>query len=49
MKNHLLKRVFSRLLFDENNGRRRFVREIQHYILSSSTWDETILEIAGLK
>jgi hypothetical protein len=38
-----------RLLFDENNGRRRFVREIQHYILSSSAWDETILEIAGLK
>lgn len=29
--------------------RRRFVREIQNYILSSSDWDETILKIAGLK
>lgn len=29
--------------------RRRFVREIQRYISSSSDWDETLLKIAGLK
>lgn len=29
--------------------RRRFVREIQNYILSSSSWDETIMKITGLE